>query len=53
MQVVKLLLQYGSDVSDRNVGGVAAAEMARELLQGSTSLQQHHCETRYNTTASS
>lgn len=49
VQVVKLLLQYGSDVTDRDLGGVAAAEMAnepsiKELLQGSTLMQQHHCE---------
>lgn len=54
LQVVKLLLQHGSDATDRNQGGVAAAEMTKEprikeLLQGSTLLQQHHCEAQYNT----
>lgn len=53
MQVVKLLLQYGAD---RSLGGVAAAEMAkepsiRELLQGSTFMQQHLCEAQNNTRA--
>lgn len=52
VQVVKLLLQYGSDITD----SLCAAEMAKEpnikeLLQASALVQQHNGETRSNTTA--
>lgn len=51
MQVVKLLLQYSSNVTDRSLGGVVAAEMEKEHLQGSAFTQQHHCEAQYSTAA--
>lgn len=56
MQVVKLLLEYGSNVTDRNLGGLCAVEMAeesniKELLQASALTQQHNSKAESNATA--
>lgn len=56
VQVVKLLLQYGSNVTDRNLGGLCAVEMAKEsnikeLLQASALTQQHNGKAQSSTTA--
>lgn len=56
MQVVKLLLEYGSNVTDRNLGGLCAVEMAKEsnikeLLQASALTQQLEGKAQSNATA--
>lgn len=56
MQLVKLLLEYGSNVTDRNLGGLCAVEMAKEsnikeLLQASALTQQLEGKAWSNATA--
>lgn len=48
VQVVKLLLQYGSNISDRNLGGLNALDLAKEenikeLLRASL-MHEQPCE---------
>lgn len=55
VQVVKLLLEYGSNVTDRNLGGLCAVEMAKEsninkLLEASALTQQHKGKAQSNAT---
>lgn len=56
VQVVKLLLEYGSNITDRNLGGLCAVEMAKELnikelLLASALTQQHKGKAQSNSTA--